>query len=154
MRIAFYKGTRPGFAGNYNRIVRCWTSSPYSHCELIFSDGWAASSSYTDGGVRFKRIEFDPARWDIFELPAHMEAAARAWFVQHQGEEYDLIGNVHFIAAPIIGRKDAWFCSESIAAALQLPDPWRYDPGTLASAITFIQQPASAGFLLKGAHGT
>lgn len=45
MIAAFYKSTRPGWTGLYNRIIRWWERGDYSHCELIFSDGLAASSS-------------------------------------------------------------------------------------------------------------
>jgi len=31
-----------------------------------------------DGGVRFKRIDYDPDHWDFIELPDHLEPAARA----------------------------------------------------------------------------
>jgi hypothetical protein len=145
MRAAFYKGTHSGLPGVYNRLVRCWTKSAYSHVELVFSTGHAASSSYMDGGVRLKVIDFDPAKWDFVELPAHLEKGAREWFEAHRGQKYDLLGNLHFVLSPVADDKRKWFCSESVAAALGLPDPWRYDPGTLASALT-IMQPASAGF--------
>lgn len=143
MKAAFYRGTRPGMAGLYNWLVRKWTRSEFSHCEIIFSDGWAASSSYLDGGVRFKRIDFDPARWDFIGLPDHLEPAARAWFESHVGQPYDLLGNLHFIVGPVADDKRKWFCSESIAAALGITDPWRYDPGVLASALMAFSQPAS-----------
>lgn len=150
-RAAFYRGTRPGIAGGYNYAVRAWTSSPYSHVELIFSDGWAGSSSFADGGVRLKRIEFDPARWDFIDLPAALEPAARAWFELHAGAPYDLLGNLQFVLAPFGQIERAWFCSEACAAALGMLEPWRYDPGTLHSAFSFIShpQPASAGFLMS-----
>ncbi|KQW97144.1 hypothetical protein ASC94_10155 [Massilia sp. Root418] len=148
-RAAFYKGTRPGFAGAYNYVVRTWTDSPYSHVELIFSDGMAGSASFADGGVRLKAIELDPARWDFMELPAHLEPAARAWFESHAGAKYDLLGNLQFILTPFGQDQRRWFCSEACGAALSLPEPWRYDPPTLASALTLISiQPASAGFLM------
>lgn len=151
MRAAFYKGTRPGYAGAYNYVVRAWTNSEYSHVELIFSDGMAGSASFADGGVRLKPIAFDPARWDFIELPAALEPAARAWFEAHAGAKYDLLGNLQFVLAPFGNDGTRWFCSEACAAALGIPDPWRYDPGTLASALSFIKlhlQPASAGFLM------
>jgi hypothetical protein len=130
-RLALYKGTRPGLPGIYNRLVRWWTRSPYSHCELVFSDGIAASSSFADGGVRFKWIEFEPEHWDFIALPAEREEAAYAWFNAHRGQKYDLMGNLQFIIAriPSDGRK--WFCSEAVAAALGISDPWRFDPATL-----------------------
>lgn len=128
MRAAFYKGTRPGIAGIYNRLVRFWCQGPYSHCELIFSDGMAASASFADGGVRFKRIEFDPANWDIVDLPGADEAAARAWFEQREGAAYDLIGNLRFVIAPLPDNDRRFFCSEAVLAALGFEHSWRFCP--------------------------
>lgn len=67
MKLALYKSTRPGLPGLYNRLVRWWTDSEYSHCELVFSDGMCGSSSWLDGGVRLKRIELDPDHWDVID---------------------------------------------------------------------------------------
>lgn len=69
MQAAFYKATRPGWQGIYSRAVRVIDRGPYSHCELVFSDGMSGSASYIDGGVRLKRIDYDPAHWDFVELP-------------------------------------------------------------------------------------
>ena len=149
MRAAFYKGTRPGLAGVYNHAVRAWTSSPYSHVEIAFSDGWSGSASFADGGVRLKRIVFDAEDWDLVELPAALEPAARAWFERHAGARYDLLGNLQFILTLFGNDQRRWFCSEACAAALGIAEPWRYDPGTLASALALIsRQPAAAGFSL------
>jgi len=142
MQVAFYKSTRPGLAGIYNRLVRWWTKSPYSHVELVLSSGRSWSSSFEDGGVRWKLIDFDPEKWDLVDLPAELEAAAEAWFLEHRGQKYDLRGNLQFIIAAVGHSIKRWFCSEAVAAALGIPDPWRYDPGTLASAIKFINKPA------------
>lgn len=135
-RVALYKGTRPGLPGIYNRLVRWWTRSQYSHCEIVFATGHSGSASFEDKGVRFKVINFDPARWDFIELPKHLEKGAFAWFEAHRGMPYDLLGNLRFIIAPISDDKHKWFCSEAAAAALGMPDPWRYDPGALASILT------------------
>lgn len=136
MRAAFYRGTRPGLAGLYNRLVRWWLQSPYSHVELVFSDGMAASASFADGGVRFKAIDFDAERWDIMDLPGEYEKAARRWFVANLDRPYDLLGNLGFVFRPITGARRGWFCSEAIAASLGYPEPWRYDPATLASTLS------------------
>jgi hypothetical protein len=146
LRAAFYKGTHAGLPGVYNRLVRWWTRSPYSHAELIFADGMAASSSYMDGGVRFKAIDFDPALWDFVDLPDHLAPAAIDWFDAHLGDAYDLLGNLHFVVSPVCDDKRKWFCSEAIGAALGVPDPWRFDPGTLHAALSYFTQPADAGF--------
>lgn len=139
MRAAFYKSTRPGLPGIYNRLVRWWTRGPYSHCELVFAGDIAASSSFMDGGVRFKQIRFDPDHWDFVELPDYFEATARKWFVDHMLDGYDVLGNVHFIASVIPDDGDKWSCAESIAAALGFTDAWRFEPNALAAVLTRLQ---------------
>ncbi|WP_114968551.1 hypothetical protein [Rhodoferax ferrireducens] len=151
MKVAFYKSTRPGIAGIYNRLVRWWTRSPYSHAELIFSDGWAASSSFADGGVRFKRIDFDPAHWDFVEIDGN-EAAPRQWFHAHDGDLYDLWGNVGFVVGPVPDDPDKRSCAESIAAALGYAESWRYSPAILHSALSNLNHSAAFELLaIKGA---
>lgn len=149
MRAAFYKGTHSGLPGVYNRAVRAWCRSPYSHVELVFSSGHCGSSSFMDGGVRLKVIDFDPALWDFIDLPSEWECMAFQWFLDHRGAKYDLLGNLHFVISPIAGDGMRWFCSEAIAAALGMSEPWRYDPATLASALSIVNKPASAGFSLR-----
>jgi hypothetical protein len=146
LRAAFYKGTHAGLPGVYNRLVRWWTRSQYSHVELILPFGAAASSSAMDGGVRFKVIDFDPALWDFVDLPTDLAGGAEAWFNEHYGEPYDLLGNLHFVVSAVGDDKRKWFCSEAVAAALGMPNPERFDPGTLHAALSFLTQPASAGF--------
>ena len=133
--IAFYKGTRPGFAGVYSWGVRRQTKGPYSHCELVLDDGVSASSSFIDGGVRFKKIDYNPAHWDFITIPGLSEKRARKWFEEHEGMKYDLLGNLHFII-PLIGDSKARVsCAESIAASLDMVDPWRYSPNSLYVAL-------------------
>lgn len=134
-KLAMYKGE-----GNlFNALVRYWDSGIYSHCELIFSDGLAASASYRDGQqVRGKYIDFNDGHWDFIELPAHLEDNARRFFEKTNGVGYDLIGQVRFFAAPFHGQKKKYWCSEWIASALGMTEPWRYGPNGLNSAITDI----------------
>lgn len=129
LSIAFYKGVHSGIPGIYNRGVQIWTRSIYSHCELIFSDGMSASASYMDGGVRFKSIEYDPEKWDIYTLPDYLEDNARQWFVEHEGQRYDIWGNVHFVFSIIGDSSNRWFCSEACLAALGFTKAERYNPG-------------------------
>lgn len=136
-RIAFYKGTRPGIPGIYNWAVRQWTSGPYSHVELVFSDGQSASSSFEDGGTRFKSIAYTSGDWDIFELPAAWEANARAYFEKHVKARtgYDLLGNMRFLFGLVKQSSKKLFCSEAAAEALSLDTAWRYEPNVLDSAV-------------------
>lgn len=136
-RVAMYKGTRSGAPGIYNRLVRAWERGAYSHCELIFSDGKAASASFEDGGVRFKDIEFDTARWDFIAVPADRERRARDWFSDHEGQSYNLMGNLNQIVGFIPTAKNKSFCSEAVAAALGIPEAWRYGPNILAATLLY-----------------
>ena len=135
-QLALYKHTRPGLQGIYSRLVRLIDRGPYSHCELVFSSGLSASSSFTDGGVRFKRIAFDPDHWDFTPLPEQLEGKALDWFVAHKGDKYDLMGNLRFVAPyAVADSRRKWFCSEAAAAALGFSNPWRYGPNGLADRV-------------------
>ena len=141
-------------AGLYNRLVRAWESGVCSHCELIFSDGMSGSASMIDGGVRLKRIDYDPQNWVVVDLGKTFdEHYARMWFEDRDKvAKYDLLGQFHFIIAPIRGSKSRYWCSESMAAALQLADPWRYGPNLLYAILSSIPQPAVAGFFTPDAE--
>ena len=135
-RIAFYKGTRPGIAGLYNRLGRWLDHGPYSHCELVFSDGMSGSSSFMDGGVRIKFIGYTSVDcWDFVNLPAQYEADARKWFVEHDGQKYDVMGNINALLGFVPHSSDKSFCSEAIAESLGLNDGWRYKPNGLAAVL-------------------
>lgn len=140
MKIAFYKGTKEGVAGVYNRGVRWIENGLYSHCEIWFSNGLSASSSFMDGGVRFKEIEYDLDKWDIFELPYFDEEYAYNYFVQRIGKPYNLRGNLHFVFGFIRGNSDGLFCSEACAEALGLINGWQFAPNALAHIIKLINE--------------
>lgn len=135
MKLAFYKGTRKGLQGLYSRLTRWVDSGPYSHCELVFSDGLSASASFIDGGVRFKQIEYKPEHWDIINIQGFDEDKAKQWFEQHKGEKYDLMGNLRFIFFFIKPSLTKYFCSEAIAEALGFVESWRLGPNGLSALL-------------------
>ncbi len=137
MQAAFYKGRKRMF----NRICAWWLRGPYSHCELVLGTdaqgrSVCASSSFMDGGVRVKHMALDPAHWDLIELPGSSTDAAWAWVCTHNGQGYDLLGLVGFIARVLGHSKSRWVCSEAVAAMLGMPDPWRFDPCSLWAALS------------------
>lgn len=154
MKAAFYRGTRPGLQGIYSRVVRAIDRGPYSHCELVFSDGLSGSASYIDGGVRFKDIDYSqhPEHWDFMALPGELEDYARSWFEFNMGLPYDLPGNVRFVLPWVRDSDAGWFCSEAFGAALRWREPWRNGPNGAAALVRtmYPQQPASAGFFMPG----
>ena len=124
-------------------LIRWWDRGPYSHCELVFSDGSTASSTVADG-VYIGRHEMLPGDWDFVELPDELEAAARAWFIKHEGKAYDWLGDISFVLDFIPASRDKWFCSRACADALGFLEPWRYGPNGLAATVrTFYAQKAA-----------
>jgi hypothetical protein len=143
MKVAFYKATRPGFQGIFNRLVRWWTNGPYSHCEVVLCgapNGYSmcASSSFIDGGIRVKKIQLNPAKWDVIEFPAN-RIKTIDWFAYRDGSKYDALGLFGFIWRRSDGDKKRWHCSESVAEALGFNQAWRFDPNTLASVLRSYQ---------------
>jgi len=143
-QMAFYKGTHPGLSGIYNRGVRFWTRGIYSHVEMIFSDGISASASYVDGGVRFKRIGYTSDVWDFIDLPAEWEAAARQYFKEHEGEAYDLLGNLHFVIGAVPDARCKKFCSEACGGAIGIEGSWRLEPNALYCVVKRMAEQAQA----------
>jgi hypothetical protein len=146
MRAAFFKGRHKGWRGLFGVTIWHWTRSDYSHCELQFSDGMCASALWSEGGVRYKFMELDPAEWDFIDLPNAMEPAAKLWFDQHVGKSYDFLGDLHFVIGTVAASRDKWFCSRAVADALGIEDGWRYYPGILYSTLKFKTQPLPSGF--------
>jgi hypothetical protein len=128
MKVAFFKGRHPGIKGWLGVMTKWWTDGPYSHAELVVGetpDGKSIcwSSTYLDRGVR----------------QSAEQAAALAWFEQHAGEPYDVLGLLGFVWRREEGAKSKWFCSEAVAAALGWPEAWRFDPNTFAAILKPVQ---------------
>jgi hypothetical protein len=145
MKIALYKGR----GRTFNRLVSWWTRSIYSHCEVLFdyapaTDQWyCASSSFLDGGIRFKWIKLDPANWDIIDIDAD-RLKVYSWFLMNQGRSYDVKGIVGCVIRIIPPSTDKYFCSSAIAAALDYPDHWRVLPVNLDNLSVYQREVAHA----------
>lgn len=118
MQIAFYKARHGTLLDRL--IDACTGRVGYSHVELVFSDGTWFSSSARDGGVRFKRIDPDPAHWTIFpaRITGAHEHAVRCWATTQLGRKYDYPGVLGFVLPALRLSRRRWFCSEICAAAL------------------------------------
>ena len=136
MRIAFYRG--PG--DWITRIIRVLTRGPYSHVELVFSDGRRFSASgRKPAGVRFSS-EPHSEGWDFINLPvtAEQERAARTFAAVLEGSPFKWRGLFRFIA-PFLGDgpNSHWYCSELVLWILQrcfgmLPEvPLKISPNRL-----------------------
>lgn len=129
IRLALYKA--PGDISD--KLIRLWTRSAYSHCELVLPDGRFVSSSPRDGGVRAKILDADPDSWDFLPLPWLEQSAVEALLETEAGAGYDWPGILGSQIFPLgMQSRSRWFCSEFCAAAQGLEHPQRYSPGALA----------------------
>lgn len=138
MQAAFYKGNRTGINWIYNKGVKFIDRGPYSHCEIIFSSGISASSSFSDGGIRFKEILYDEKKWDFFDLPDKLEEPAYNWFITHKGLSYDVMGNIRFLTPLVRDSKYKFFCSEAFGCSLGWREAWRFGPNGAAALVSTI----------------
>ncbi len=126
-QIAFYKGK--GKIGN--ALIRWWTDSPYSHCELVVG-GICYSSSIMDKGVRSKVVNLSADNWDIVELPWATDADVLDYYSQTRMRPYGWIDLIlrQVLRLPSVDESGE-FCSEWCANALGIPDARDYSPAGL-----------------------
>lgn len=137
VQLALYKGRGTLF----NALIRWWTRSPYSHCELVIN-GTCYSSSVRDGGVRAKVMALPSDKWDVIELPWADDTAVTDWFIAHERDRY---GWLDLLTGQVLGmQRDhrGVFCSEACAKALGLHGSTRMSPQGLLDACIDINKNA------------
>jgi hypothetical protein len=95
------------------------------------------SSSFMDGGVRWKMIALDPVKWDVIDVPAIDGLRALDWFTEHAGAKYDIFGLLA-TSLPVPHSKKRFFCNEAIGAAANLTEAWRFDPTDFARVVQLL----------------
>ena len=143
IKIAFYRG--PG--NLMNRFIRWWTKSPYSHAELVLSDGitWVGISPFLKSKVDSrKKLTVDYNEWSLISLKVTQEQLdiIMEFYEYTEGQGYDWIGMLLSQFLPCkIKHKKRWYCSEWIAYALRIACviDWRtikiYDRKDLSPAV-------------------
>lgn len=134
MKLALYKGK--GCIGNY--LIRKWTSSKYSHCEIVIGD-LCYSSSLMDCGVRAKKIDLKEENWDFIALPEYLIPSVLYYYEKTKDYSYswlDLIRSQIF--NKVQDQEYSSFCSEWCAAALGIPNPTIYNPRTLGELAKYL----------------
>ena len=114
MKIAFYKAWQP--KGSYvDKLISVFTAGPYSHTELVFSDGMCFGISGRGEGARFKKIDLDPDKWEIVDLDItdFNETKLRERATGYNRIEYDYLGAFLCRKTPwCVHSKNKLFCSE------------------------------------------
>lgn len=137
VQLAMYKARGDIF----NRLIRWWTNSPYSHCELVVR-GNCYSSSVRDGGVRVKTMALPSDKWDLISLPWADADAVTDWFIAHERDRY---GWLDLLTGQLLGmHRDhrGVFCSEACAKALGLRGATQLSPQALLDACLDINKNA------------
>jgi hypothetical protein len=142
VQLALYKGK--GQIGN--ALIRWWTGSIYSHCELVV-DGWCYSSSMMDKGVRRKRIDLADGKWDLVALGwvegssvvnyfADTDSDTYGWFSLVTGQLFNLNRD----------QQGAQFCSQWCAGAVGMPNSVTLNPDTLGKWCRYLGELAREHF--------
>ena len=118
MMLAFYKAEH---GTKIDKIVAAAIESEYSHVELVFSDGICFSASPRDKGVRFKTINLDNGKWDLYKIDKQFyEEMLKKQVKRFEGQPYDTLGAIGSgIGIPLYSTKKK-FCSLIIACIFQL----------------------------------
>lgn len=115
VEVIFYKG-KEQFYGN---LIRWWTKSKYSHCELKIGGVCYGADAWTNS-VRMKLwSEFNPNNWDIVTWDMD-PVKARSVAAAELGKGYDWFGIVSFLIPLVHHAKSKWYCSEFCAHVLDI----------------------------------
>jgi hypothetical protein len=126
MKVAFYKGKKRFF----NKFVSWWTNGPYSHVEIVLSNGYSYSSSYADCGVRKKKIAFKSKEWDFIYINTENEFIVKERINKMLYNGFDTLGLLSFVFRRGKYVKNKVFCSEFVMSVLGYRDSFRFDPNT------------------------
>ena len=80
-------------------------------------------------GVRIKRnVTLTPDHWLIIDVPRWDAKKAMQWFIEHDGEPYDLRGAFVCVFPFLWSQKGRWFCNQAVGASVGLVDAETFSP--------------------------
>jgi hypothetical protein len=119
-KVAFYKGKGKWRDG----LIRYWTSSKYSHAELIIDEECYTIEPFDNQGVKKTRCDYEGDEWDFisFEITEEQKNNFLIFFNKTKGQRYDWAGMLVSQVIPYYFVKciNKWYCSEWIIYALRL----------------------------------
>lgn len=124
--IVFY---RAKYGGPLDKTIAWLTWGEYSHVEFQLTKSPTGahpclSSSWRDGGVRWKRIDVTTGKWTRYMICPHYlaypetELEIAEWMLTQENKKYDTLG---VLLVPFtfwknkLFRRARWFCSEICA---------------------------------------
>ena len=121
--VAFFAGK----IDRWDRVVRWWTGSPYTHTEIVLPDtvSWIGISPFRGGKLSLKkRKSLSPERvgeWKYlaFDCTSAQVERLRDFFGKTRGCSYDWFGMIASQVTPWrVKTPGKWYCSEWCAHAL------------------------------------
>lgn len=119
--IALYRGR-----SLISRLIRWQTRSEYSHAAWVCADR-SVIEAWWPHGVRHVAHPFvghtpgtEIDLWAVSGLMEVQRLAIERFLLSQRGKPYDIRGVVRFVSRRPGGRQTRWFCSELLAAALDL----------------------------------
>ena len=130
IKLAFFKAKYGGF---FSKLIKWRTGGDHSHVEMIFPQykifdkkqnrelSLCFSSYEKEGGVRFKFIYLNKAKWDFVpvEIPDNSLDELLSYAASLADAKYDWFGIVKFVLPHVPEKPDRFFCSEVIVHVLQ-----------------------------------
>lgn len=118
IHLAFYRG--PG--NIITHLIRLITFGPFSHVELVFSDGttFEISGHGPNSGVHFHKKEYTTKDWVFFgiSLREQEEGKLRSYCHKFIGERFSFMGLWAFLF-PFLDSDKYLYCSRGIVMAFQ-----------------------------------
>ena len=119
--IAFYKAR----GRRRDRLIRKWTRSPYSHVEILLTDGKSMIGINPPVKNMVKK-SFPTERalgkdWELVNISIEKEEEERLmeFISRTMGNKYDWIGMLLSNLIPFkVKQKNKWYCSEWVLEAL------------------------------------
>jgi hypothetical protein len=115
MEVWFYVGKGKLF----DKLIRWWTNSRYSHCEIIIGGMAFSADAWTNQVRAVSAKSFNPQSWERVAIDGNGEKAL-TFLTGQLGKRYDWLGILGFFLPGTINDPKRWYCSEICAAALSI----------------------------------
>jgi len=139
VRVAFYKGKGRFF----DKLIKWWTKSDYSHVELLLGSEMFSASSYSNL-VRWTFHNRDESKWDYYDVPTE-RPLTKELVKSLVGHKYDWLGIMFSIVVPLgLHSSNKYFCSEICSDVLYTLGadiegiPNKMSPNDLAEEILYV----------------
>jgi len=132
--VAFFKGDND----LSDKLVKWWTNSKYSHCEMIIQDKWLSADPKR--GVRLINLKPLKDNWDYVEVEVDEKNTpfVLSFISEQKGKKYDWKG-IFFsqLFSFDLHSHNKFFCSELVMGVLQAfnasramgKKPHKFSPG-------------------------